>query len=134
MNHTVQWGYRGADAVSPLLTYYWVQIERPDGTYVGAKKVALSTQSQIFTLDPGDYVERVCGCSADGAVKEGWIERPFTLGPRSPPVAEVERSRSRVGRAVTEPPEPPAEGMPDKALWDAHMIEYGTQARRLSEH
>lgn len=120
--HTVQWATESRPPVSPDLTHYWVQIETPAGEYVAANRVPLTARSQAFTLPPGEYVETVSGSNADGTVREGTIRRPFTVGNGAVP----KPFPFPIWADVPVPPEPEP-GAPDKAGWEARMIEKGIQ-------
>jgi len=120
--HTVQWDTEARPPVSRELTHYWVQIETPAGAYVAANVVPLTARSQAFTLPPGEYVESVSGSNADGTVREGTIRRPFAVTGNGPVVKPFPFP---IWADAPEPPEPPEPGAPDKAVWEAHMIEWG---------
>jgi hypothetical protein len=120
--HTVTWDTASRVPVSRDLTHYWVQIERPDGTYVAANVVPLRTTSQVFTLPPGDYVETVSASNLDGSVREGTIRRPFVVAGEPDPVSEP--FPFPVWADAT--PEPPPDGNgPDKTVWENGMVEWG---------
>ena len=128
MNHIVQWLTELKTPVCPDLTKYYIQINTPAGAYVGAQWAALGRTSVTFDLPAGDYVEKMCAANADGSVKEGWIERPFTVAGTPPvdppPVTEVEPFPfPKWG----DPYVPPvlAPGEVDKELWERNMAEYG---------
>lgn len=129
--HIVQWGTEMRTPVAQDLTQYYVQITKPDGTYVAARTEPLGTTSTYWDLPPGEYVETVDAVNADRTVYEGQISRPITVG--APPPIIVDPPPVTTGQfpfPVWGPPYVPpvlAPGDVDKQLWELNMVKYGTR-------
>ena len=128
--HTVQWLTEMRAPESPDLTCLLININTAEGAYVAMRFVPLGTTSASWQLAPGNYIEYVCGSNADGSIREGQIERPFTVSDTAPvPPDPVPPDGPDLFPFPVwgDPYVPPvlAPGEVDKEWWEITMVEYG---------